>query len=70
MNKYGPIDRSMIAHQSLRFLDMFMTEEELTIEIAEIDGVQIDDMDLAEASKDEVLEELTPNPSCADHQDP
>lgn len=62
-------DGSMTAHQSLGFLDMFMTEEELTIEIAKIDRIQIDNMYLAEACKDEVLEKLTTNSSCSDHQD-
>jgi hypothetical protein len=35
---------------------MLMPEEELSIEIAKIDCVEINDMDLAEASEDEVLE--------------
>lgn len=46
-----------------------MAKEELTIEVAEIDCVQIDDVDLAEASENEVLEEFTANSACTDHQD-
>ena len=45
----------MIAHQSLGLLYMLLTKEELTIEVAEVDGVQIDDVDLAEAGEDKVL---------------
>ena len=29
----------MIAHHSFRFLDVFMTEEKLPVEVAEINGV-------------------------------
>lgn len=58
----------MMTHQSLGLFYMLMTKEELTIEIAEINGIQIDNMNLAEASKDEVLEKLAPNPSCTNHQ--
>ena len=43
------------SYQSLRFLDVFMSEEELTIKVAQINSVKIDDMNLAEASKDEIL---------------
>lgn len=45
-------DESMTAHQSLRFLDMFMTEEELTVKVAKINRIQIDNMYFAEASED------------------
>ncbi len=45
----------MIAHQSLGLLYMLLTEEELTIEVAEVDGVQVDDVDLAEAGENKVL---------------
>lgn len=47
-------------------LDMFMSKEELTVEVAEIDGVQIDDVDLAKASEDEVLEEFAADATGAD----
>ena len=33
-----------------------MTEEELAVEVAEVDGVKVDDMDLTEASEDEILQ--------------
>lgn len=35
---------------------MLMSEEELPIEVAQIDGIEIDNMNFAEASEDEVLE--------------
>ena len=48
---------------------MFVSEEELAIEVAEVDGVEIDDVDLAEAGQGEVLEEFAADAACADEQD-
>ena len=47
---------------------MFVTKKELTIEVAEVDGVQINYMDLAEAGENKVLQELATNSSGTDHQ--
>ena len=58
----------MIAHQSLRFFDMLMTKEELTIEVAEVDCVQIDNVDLPEAGEDKILQKFAANASGAHHQ--
>ena len=46
---------------------MLLTKEKLTIEVAEVDGVQVHDVDLAEAGKDKVLQKLAANSSRADH---
>ena len=35
---------------------MFMAEEELAVQITEVDCVQVDDVNFAEAREDEVLE--------------
>lgn len=48
---------------------MFVSEEELPIEIAKIDCIEVDDMDLSEACENEVLEKFASNPSGANHQD-
>ncbi len=45
-----------------------MSEEELPVEVAKIDGIEIDDVDLTEACKDEVLEKLASDPTSAHHQ--
>ena len=47
---------------------MFVTEKKLSIEVAEVDGVQINDVDLAEAGENKVLQELATNSSGTDHQ--
>ena len=57
------------AHQRFRLLDVLLSEEKLPIQVAEIDGVQIDDVDVAESGQDEVLEQLAADPSGADQQD-
>ena len=40
---------------------MLMTKEKLPIKIAQIDCVEIDDMNLTEAGEDKVLQQLTAN---------
>lgn len=45
---------------------MLMSEEELPVQIAQINGVKIHYMDLTKASEDEILKKLTSNTSGAD----
>ena len=49
---------------------MFMTEEELSVEVAEIYGVEIDDVDFAKASEDEIFKQFAAYAACADHEHP
>ena len=56
-------------YQCLRLLDMLIPEKELPIEVAEVDGVEVDNVDLAKAGEDKVLEKLAPDASGAYHQD-
>lgn len=46
---------------------MLLTEEKLTVEVTEVNCVQINDVDFTEASKDKVLQKLAANSSGADH---
>lgn len=55
-------------HQSLWFLDVFMSEKELAVKITQVDGVKVDNMDFAEACQDEVFEELASNAAGANQQ--
>lgn len=48
-------------HQSFGLLNVFVAEKELSVQIAQIDRIQIDDMDLPEAGQEEVLEQLAAN---------
>jgi hypothetical protein len=48
---------------------MFVSEEELAVEVAEVDCVEIDDVDFAEASEGEVLEKFAADPAGADEED-
>ena len=47
---------------------MLVTEEKLSIQITKVDGIQIDNVDLAEAGEDKVLQKFTTDSSGADHQ--
>lgn len=48
---------------------MLVAEQELAVEVAEVDGVEVDDVDLAKAGEDQVLEELAADAPSSDHQD-
>jgi hypothetical protein len=58
------------AHQCLGFLDVFLTKEELAVEVAEVNGIKVDNMYLAKAGHDKILEQLTADTSSTNHQDP
>ncbi|KAI0563721.1 hypothetical protein FGB62_35g221 [Gracilaria domingensis] len=47
---------------------MVLAEQKLAVEIGNIDGVQIDDSDLAKAGYRKVLEEFAAGVTCADHK--
>lgn len=55
-------------YQSLGLLDVLVSEEELTVEIAQVDGVQVDNVDLAVTGEHEVLEEFASDATSSDHQ--
>ena len=48
---------------------MFISEEELAVEVAEVYCIEIDDVNFAEAGQGEVLEEFAANAACTDEQD-
>jgi hypothetical protein len=60
--------RGLLPHQCLRFLDVLVAEQKLPIEVAQVDGVEVDDVYLAEAGEDEVLEQLAANATGSYHQ--
>jgi len=45
---------------------MFVSEEKLAVEVAEVDCVEVDDVDFAEAGEGEVLEKFAADPAGAD----
>lgn len=55
-------------YQGLRFLDMFMAKEELAIQVAQVNSIEVDNVNFAEPSKDKVFEELAADATCADKQ--
>jgi hypothetical protein len=48
---------------------VLVAEQELAIEVAQVDGVEVDDVDLAKAGEDKVLEELAADATSSHHQD-
>jgi len=59
-----------MTHQCLGLLDMLMSKEELSVQVAEIDCIEIHDMNLSEASKNQILEQFAANSTSSNHQDP
>lgn len=45
----------MVSYQSLWLLYVFLPEEKLTVQIAQIDRIEVDDGHFSEASKNKVL---------------
>lgn len=59
----------LLAYQRLGLLDVFVAKQELAIEVAQVNGIQVDDMNLAKASENQVLEELATDAASSYHQD-
>lgn len=47
---------------------MLVAEQELAVEVAQVDCVEVDDVDFTESSEDEVLEQLTANAASSYHE--
>lgn len=54
--------------QCLGFLDVFLSEEELSVEITQIYRVEIDDVNFAETRLDEIFEEFAANTACTNEK--
>jgi hypothetical protein len=44
---------------------MLLSEEELTIQVAQVDRIKVDNVYLSEAGHDKILEQFTPDSACA-----
>jgi hypothetical protein len=55
-----------VTYNGFRLLDVFVSEEKLAIEVAEVDCVEIDDMDFAKAGQGEVFEKFAADATGAD----
>jgi len=47
---------------------VFVSEEELSVQVRKIDGIEIDNVDFAEASENKILEKFATNSTGADHE--
>ena len=57
-----------LPYQCFGLLDMLVAEQELAVEVAEVDGIEVYNVDFAEASKNKILEKLATNSTGADHE--
>lgn len=48
---------------------MLMSEEELSVEVGQVNRVEVNDVNLAEAVKDQVFQQLASDTSSAHHED-
>jgi hypothetical protein len=49
---------------------MLVSEKELSVEVAKVNGIQVYDVYFAKASEGQILQQLTANTSCPDHENP
>lgn len=42
-------------YQSFRFLDVLVSEKELAVEIAQVDRIEVDDVDFSKTREDDIL---------------
>jgi hypothetical protein len=47
---------------------VLIAEEKLPVEVAQVDGIEVEDMDLAEAGEDEILQQFAADASSSDHK--
>jgi hypothetical protein len=47
---------------------VFLSEQKLTVQVAQINGVKIDNVNLSEAGQDQILEQLTSDAASADEK--
>lgn len=57
-----------LPYQCFGLLDMLVAEQELAVEVAEVDGVEVDNVDLAKAGEDEVLKQLAADAASPYHE--
>lgn len=55
-------------HESLALLDISLSEKELSIQIRQVNRVEVDDLNVAETNEDEVLEQFAPDAAGADDE--
>ena len=58
----------LFRNNGLRLLDVLLPKEELAVEITQVDGIQVDDMNFAETGQDQVLEELATDSAGTDEK--
>lgn len=55
--------------ESFGLLDVFVAEQKLSVQVAEVDSIEVDEVYLAKTGLDQVLEQLTADTAGADQED-
>ena len=61
--------RGAATNLRLGHADVSLAEQELTVQVGDVDGVEIDHLDVLEAAQREGLEQLAPDAAGANHED-
>lgn len=56
-------------HLRLGHAHVSLAEQELSVEVTDVDGIEVDHLDILEAAQHQGLEQLAPDAARADHQD-
>jgi len=57
-------------HARLRLSNIFCAEQELAVEVRYVNGVHVDNVDVAEARQSQVLEDLASETASTNHKEP
>lgn len=58
-----------MSYYCFRFFNVLMAKEELAVEVAKVDGIKVNYVDLAKACQGEVLEEFAANATGTNKED-
>ena len=59
----------LLESRGLRHVDVLSSEQKLAIQVADVDGVQVDDLDVSEPSETEGLDQFAADAACSDNED-
>lgn len=63
------LQRALPGDERLGLPDVLPAKQKLAVQVGDVDGVQVDHLDVLEPAQHERLEELAPDAAGADHQD-
>ena len=55
--------------EGLRLVNVFSPEQKLSVQVADVDSVKVNDLDLGEACHGQTFDKFTTDSSCSNYQD-